>query len=423
MKDDKKHKKTTDSSKLGDNETNVIIVGGGHAGLTLACLLGTAQIHTIVIDNQSPSKTLSTDFDGRTTAISFGSREIMRRAEIWNTDSLEACAIEKIDILDGASQGALLEFDVHEVGKDAFGWIIENRILRQAMYDRINDLSDFVQLIAPASVTDFVIKDDIASVILDNGEEYTAQLIIGCDGRRSFTREWMGIDARQWSYKQRAIVCCATHENPHNNHAIEHFRSEGPFAVLPMLDDEDGNHRSSIVWTEHEPFTKTALDYPEDVFNHALTARFPDWYGKVKLAGKRYAFPLNLVHSHEYIAPRMALVAEAAHGIHPIAGQGLNMSMRDLDKISELLSNQKLHGGDFGDMSLLKNYQKARRFDNMAMAGTTDSLNRLFSNNVFPIKMARKAGLRMVSRIKPAKHFFMKQAMGSAGVLPAIMTE
>ena len=419
----KNYEESNLAHKNDDAPCDVIIIGGGLSGLTLTCLLAANGIRTKTIDIQNPSTALDDAFDGRTTAISFGSQKVLKAAGLWDKADKHACPIETIQIMDSSRKESLLDFNVNEVEGTAFGWIFENRILRQAMYERIEELGETATLITPAKAIDFEITDDYSAVTLNNGQTHKAALIIGCDGRKSFTRQWMGINTREWSYKQRAIVCSVIHENPHDNIAVEHFRKEGPFAVLPMTDDKDGNHRSSIVWTEHAPFTNSALKFDIDTFNIALTARFPSFYGAVKLTGERFAYPLNLVHAHDYTASRMALVADAAHGIHPIAGQGLNMGLRDVAEIADLIITAHNNAEDIGADTLLDQYQKNRRFDNMAMAGATDSLNRLFSNDYLPIKIARQAGLKAVSRINPVKKFFMNQAMGSAGLLPALIKD
>lgn len=406
-------------AKNRDFDADVIIVGGGPAGLGLAAILGRYDIAALCIDRDRPKDTIAPAFDGRTTAISFGSRRVIDAAGAWDALAPAACAIKDIQILDSGSP-VLLDFLIGDVDGDAFGWIVENRHLRGALMESLSDTAS-ARHIGGAAVTDFTRDEGGVRVHLADGQSFRAPLVVGADGRQSFTREWMGINTRGWTYRQRAIVCTVTHENPHNNIAIEHFRPEGPFAVLPMADDAQGNHRSSVVWTEHGNSNDSALEYDDDIFNAALNARFPDWYGAVALNGKRFSYPLGLVHAHDYIAPRMALVADAAHGIHPIAGQGLNLGLRDVALLAELLVDAKRAGKDFGSDDVLQSYQRQRRPDNMAMAAATDTLNRLFSNNVPPIRMLRQIGLRLVQRTGPARRFFMRQAMGAAGTLPKLV--
>jgi len=389
---------------------DVAIVGGGLSGLSLACLLGGQGLRVACIDQADPKVKPQ---DLRTTAISYGSRKILERAGVW-AHIKDACPIDDIQILDGNSP-LLLEFLSDEVGGNSFGWIVDNHDLKCAMMQRLKVLKT-VKHIAPAKVADFDIAEDNATVHLEKGTSITAALIVGADGRNSAVRKYMcenyDLRTRRWSYKQRAVICMAGHENPHNNIAVEHFWPEGPFAILPFADNKAGNHRSSVVFTEHGPEKNSLMHMSDEAFETALAARFPASYGDVKLLGRRVAYPLGLVHAASYIAPRMVLVADAAHGIHPIAGQGLNLGFRDLDVLDEILGCAHENGQEIGDYTLLEQYQRRRRPDNMAMVAVTDGLNRLFSNNIMPVRALRRVGLKAVSRLRPAKQFFMKQAMG-----------
>ncbi|HEY8190265.1 MAG TPA: UbiH/UbiF/VisC/COQ6 family ubiquinone biosynthesis hydroxylase [Micavibrio sp.] len=389
---------------------DVIIIGGGLSGGTLAALLGTHGFHVVCIDRDPPLTHLGESFDGRTTAVSWGSQKILASAGVWPALEKEACPIRRIDILDGGSP-ALLRFASDEVEDQSFGWIIENRLIRKALFDRMASLKTVAHL-APAIISSLDRNDDRMRATLQDGTELQAPLVVGADGRGSFTREWAGIGTRGWLYRQRAVVCTVIHEKPHDNVAVEHFRAQGPFAILPMTDGPGGEYRSSVVWTEHGPERQSAIHYSQTSFDAALTARFPDGYGAVRQTGKRFAYPLGLQHAHNYTAPRIALVAEAAHGIHPIAGQGLNMGFRDLKTLDEELCRVRDARGDFGGPDLLSAYERRRRIDNMGMAAATDSLNKLFSNSLPVLPLVRKAGLKMVARIPAAKRFFMHQAMG-----------
>ena len=389
---------------------DVIIVGGGLAGLSLSCRLGAGGVCVLCLDREPAAVRLDAGFDGRTTAISAGSATILDKAGLWDHLQPRGCAINGIDILDGDSP-TLLNFDKTEVAGAPFGWIIENQFLRRVMLGHVRNLKNVTHL-SPANVVDFRRDDASISAILDDGSEFSAPLLIGADGKSSLVREWAGIGTRNWSYRQRALVCVVNHEGPHDNVAVEHFRASGPFAVLPMLDDANGNHCSSIVWTEHGSVKNSAVHYDPSTFDAALTARFPARYGAVRQAGPRYTYPLNFAHAHNYIAPRLALVAEAAHAIHPIAGQGLNLGLRDIDVLTDLLIAAHTRGEDFGDTKLLETYQRGRRPDNTKMAAATDTLNRLFANDIGSMRNLRRLGLRTVSRLSPAKQFFMRQAMG-----------
>jgi 2-octaprenyl-6-methoxyphenol hydroxylase len=390
--------------------SDVIITGGGLAGLSMACILGHAGFTVTCIDREDPEKTLSADFDGRTTAISSGSSAVLQRTGIWEKILPKGCPIKDIHITDNGSP-LLLQFLADDVHADAFGWIFENITLRKSLIEEVRGLKNITHL-APCTMTHYTANEKSVDVHLENGETITAPLLIGADGRPSATRKMAGIPSKSWSYHQRAVICNVLHENPHNNVAVEDFRDEGPFAVLPMADTEDGKHRSGIVWTEHGAEEDSALHWDADTFNKGLQERFPDWYGTVEACTKPQSYPLSLIHARSYIAPRMALIADAAHGIHPIAGQGLNLGYRDIDELADLLIAAKAAGDDLGGDALLRTYQKKRKLDNTIMAVTTDLLVRLFSNKITPLRIARKIGLKAVQKIGPARKFFMRQAMG-----------
>ncbi|MEM6780458.1 MAG: UbiH/UbiF/VisC/COQ6 family ubiquinone biosynthesis hydroxylase [Pseudomonadota bacterium] len=389
---------------------DIAIIGGGLSGLALACILAQNGLEVVCIDKEDTKKTLKTQYDGRTTAISAGSKNVLEQAGIWNDIIKQGCPIRDIHITDSGSP-ILLEFLSADVSADAFGWIFENLTLRQALIKKAKKLKSLTHF-APAEVSNMRVDDSNVTISIDDKLTIEAKLLIGADGRGSFVRQWAGIETRQWSYNQQAVICTVTHENSHDNIAVEDFRAEGPFAILPMEKDKKGQHRSSVVWTEHNP-KNSAMDWSEQTFNAGLTARFPERYGDVKLASKRFVYPLGLIHAHDYIAPRTALVADAAHGIHPIAGQGLNLGYRDIAELSKLLITAKSEREDLGNVALLEKYQKARRMDNMTMAAATDSLNALFSNPVTPVRLVRKMGLKAIQKITPTKKFFMRQAMGT----------
>lgn len=400
-------------------KTDVIIVGGGAAGCTLAALLGDHGVDVVCLDGEHPQNTIKQSFDGRTMAVSYGSTKVLEAAGIWQGAAAQANPIKDVQILEQGS-APLLDFLSSDVAQDAFGWIIEYRHLRKALYERLSELPRVAHM-APSRVVGFEIAQDKAAAILEDGSRIEGKLIIGADGKNSFTREWAGIATRGKDYHQTAIVCITTHEHPHNNIAIEDFRSEGPFAILPMLDDENGKHRSSIVWTEHGARKDSAMTWTDEIFTAGLQERFPAFYGTVKMAGPRFSYALGLKHAHSYTAPRMALVGDAAHAIHPIAGQGLNLGLRDVAAITEIIIEAKKQKGDLGSDALLEAYSAARRADNMIMAGATSTLNGLFSNDLPLLRPARKIGLRLIQKLPKAKRFFMSQAMGMSGLLPKLI--
>lgn len=400
-------------------QTDVIIIGGGHAGLTLASLLGSVDVNVVCIDRVDPALQMDQKFDGRTTAISAGSRKVLEASGLWGKLASMACPIQDIRVIDGDAP-TFLHFDADETNQGSFGWIFENRLLREVMFSHVENLKT-VQHLAPASVKKMSIDEHQTSVTLEDGRRVTAPLLIGCDGRGSMVREWAGIQTRGWSYKQSAIICSVEHELDHENVALEHFLPAGPFAVLPMMDDEKGVHRSSVVWTEHGDVANSAINMDEKEFDETLQNLFGPYLGAVKHIGVRQSYPLGLIHAKSYTSNRLALVADAAHGIHPIAGQGLNLGMRDVACLAELIIDHMRLGLDIGGQSLLKKYEKLRRVDNTMMSITTDLLTRLFSNDILPVKWVRSRGLGIVHRVPPLKRFFARQAMGMSGQLGRII--
>ncbi|MEM7618517.1 MAG: FAD-dependent monooxygenase, partial [Pseudomonadota bacterium] len=292
----------------------------------------------------------------------------------------------------------------------AFGWIVENKFL----FDVLNAYcakQKNITHIRQQRVSNIDYQEDKAIVTLENDTKYEAALIIGADGRQSFTRKINNIPTKKWSYNQKAVICAATHENPHHNIAIEHFRSDGPFAILPMMDKADGSHQSAVVWTLHKDDSMNIIN-DSDIFLTALNERFPSSYGDVTQTSTPQIYPLSFNHAYEYITHRTALIGDAAHGIHPIAGQGLNIGLQDVKALHKTLSDLQSNKKDIGQKDNLKVYEQMRKPDNTAMAAATDLLNRLFSNNITPIKLIRQKGLKIIERVTPSKKFFIQRAMG-----------
>jgi 2-octaprenyl-6-methoxyphenol hydroxylase len=385
---------------------DVIIIGGGMAGLSLSLLLAKGDKKVACIDRDAPESQVTEKFDGRTVALSAGTAKILTEVGIWENILIQACPINDIIITDNGSP-TLLQFLANEVGNKSFGHIIENRLMRKVLFQTVRSQKNLDHF-APESVINFEVNNEYITVTLSNKTKINCKLLVGADGKNSWLRTQLGIRTRGWEYNQRAVIAIITHENHHHFRALEDFRTEGPFAVLPMIDDDQGRHRSSIVWTEHGPKRCSLMAISDKDFDHKLNMLLPEFYGLSQVISSRQLYPLELKHAETYIASRTALVADAAHAIHPIAGQGLNIGLRDVKTLADLV----LKDDDPGNPSLLEEYQRQRRIDNMGMIFATDSLNKLFSNNILPVRLARRFGLRAVSNLPFAKKFFMKQAMG-----------
>jgi 2-octaprenyl-6-methoxyphenol hydroxylase len=400
---------------------DALIVGGGLVGLGVAAALGGAGLHVAVIDRERPALVLEPEFDGRTSAIAQGSRRILEGIGVWPKVT-EAEPILDIRVSESASL-LFIHFDHREVadarGAEPLGHIVENRIIRKALFDRVAEL-DSVWLLAPMTVTKLTRMPGRVAATLSDGRTLSARLAISAEGRASKLRAEAGIPVSSWRYASSALVATVAHEHPHNGVAQERFLPTGPFAVLPMTDDALGTHRSSIVWTDRPEVIAHLMQLDNEAFNRELAQRFGDYLGETAAFGKRWSYPLSLLHADSYIADRLALAGDAAHAIHPMAGQGLNLGIRDIAALAEVLVDAHRLGLDIGHLSVLERYQSWRRSDNVTLAAVTDGLERLFSNAFPPLRAARDIGLAAAGMIPPLRRFFMNHSMGNLGELPRL---
>ncbi|MES2473961.1 MAG: FAD-dependent monooxygenase [Pseudomonadota bacterium] len=400
-------------------QADVVISGGGMVGLTLGLALAQGGFRTVIADLAPASTTLDPKFDGRVSALAYASVRMLTALGVWEALDPDAQPIREILVTDGQAGKAAspfsLHFDAAEVGAESLGHIAENRHIRAALYRAIAAQKN-LELIAPASVKNLRTESGGAVVQLQDGSEIAAPLVVAADGRESRLRNEIGINLVGWSYPQTGIVATVEHERPHNGVAYEHFLPSGPFAILPMT----GN-RSSLVWTEDKAKAPALLALSEAGFNEELSRRFGNHLGKTKAAGHRWSYPLSFHLAREFVRPRFALAGDCAHGIHPIAGQGLNLGLKDAAALAEVLLDAGRLGRDIGALDTLKRYERWRRFDSFALAVSTDALNRLFSNDIAPLRHLRDLGLGIVDAIGPARRFFMRHAGGDIGKLPRLM--
>jgi 2-octaprenyl-6-methoxyphenol hydroxylase len=410
---------------MASDRCDVIIAGAGLVGSTLGIALAGAGLDVVLVDRMTPDQAAAPGFDGRTTAIAYGSHLAYRRLGVWDELESLACPIDGIRVSDGPSL-LHLHFNPADLGPAPdghiapFGYIVENRFLRAALHRRLTALRQ-ARLRAPDSIV--AVEQDGGSVraSLAGGDTLAASLLVVAEGRQSSLRDRLGVRLSRFDYGQTAIVCCVSHERPHNNMAQERFLPAGPFAILPMSDDEQGRHRASLVWTERAAVAPALLALDEARFARELARRFGDYLGAVQPIGGRWSFPLSLQHADRYVVGRAALAGDAAHAIHPIAGQGLNLGLRDAAALAEICVDAARLGQDVGAADVLARYQAWRRFDIVTLQLATDVLNRLFSNDVAPLRLARDFGLGAVNRIPPLKRFFMRHAMGVLGDLPRLI--
>lgn len=391
----------------------ILVVGGGLIGLSAAIGLARAGLEVIVADREAPAAQVLPAFDGRVSAIAHASRKALQALGIWSHVT-EAEPILDIRVSDGGSL-LFLHYDHRDLGAEPFGHMVENRVLRLALQATLAECPTLT-LLAPAAVDRLERGAAGVTATLADGRVVKAALAIAADGRQSPIRQAAGIRTLEWSYAQTGIVCTVAHELPHRGVAQERFLPAGPFAILPMT----GN-RSSLVWTEKAALAPALLALPEAAFLEELSLRFGDHLGALRVEGPRFGYPLAFQHAETYIGQRLALIGDAAHGIHPIAGQGLNLGLRDVAALVDILADQARLGLDLGDALALRRYERWRRTDSLILAGVTDLLNRLFSNDIAPVRLARDLGLAAVNGLPALKKVFMRHARGDMGLLPRLL--
>lgn len=376
----------------------IIIIGANLTGLYTALALSKFNQPTILVDRRDLSIPLESD--GRAIALSYGAKQLLEDMNIWNKLEHYAGTIKEIRVTDNHSP-LFLHFDNSSI----LGYIIEMHNLQKVAYDlAIQDPN--INIFGQSSYQVLDNNYDYVSIKI-NHQIYKTPLVIAADGKSSSLRKFCNIAEFKHDYNQFAIVCKVEHELPHNDIAQEIFMPNGPFAVLPLKNQ----HQSGIVWTEIKEIAQTIHKLEIDKVNYFLKEKFSSYLGEVKLLNKVISYPLELMLAKQYYHNRIMLIGDSAHSIHPIAGQGFNLAIRDLNIFSELYIKYKNLGFDIGCYQMLEDYQKLRMGDNLAMAAITDALNKLFSNKVFPINLIRKIGLTSVNKISPLKKFFMEYAM------------
>ncbi|MFC3714489.1 UbiH/UbiF/VisC/COQ6 family ubiquinone biosynthesis hydroxylase [Sphingoaurantiacus capsulatus] len=401
--------------------SDVIIIGGGLVGMTLALALDKHGLSSVVVDSADLSTTLAPGFDGRASAIASASARMFKAIGLWDLVDGQACAIDEIRVTDGLSP-LHLHFDARDADLGPLGYMVENRLLRAALIEAAAKAAH-IKVRAPARYQSVERTATGATVTLHDGTILKAPLVIAADGRRSALREAAGIRASAWRYGQTAIVTMIEHEQSHGNVAFELFYPTGPFAILPMRATGDAapGTRSAIVWSVENEDAPAMLALPERALAAEVAKRMGGFLGDVKLIAPASSYPLGFHHAERYTDTRLALIGDAAHGIHPIAGQGFNMGLRDVAALAEVLVDGARLGLDLGDAQLLARYEGWRRFDNMMVASVTDALNRLFAVKGRPAAAVRRLGLAAVERIPPLKRFFMAEARGETGDLPKLL--
>ncbi|MHA3914677.1 FAD-dependent monooxygenase [Halovulum sp. GXIMD14793] len=398
--------------------SDVLIVGGGLTGLILALALARGGIASRVLDAAPKAALKAPDFDGRGYALALSTVRMLTAPGLWDEVADQAQPILDVKVSDGrVGEGPsplYLHFDHHEIEEGPMGQILEDRHLRKAVLEAA-EAEPLIAVENGVSVTDQAVRPGGVSVTTREGP-HDGVLLVGCDGRGSETARRAGIKRTEWSYQQTSLVCAIDHEHPHNGIAHQLFLPAGPLAILPL----PGN-RSSIVWTET---TERAADInaKDDAgYLNALRPRFGGFLGDISLAGRRFSYPLGLSLAQSLTAPRVVLAGDAAHGIHPLAGQGLNLGLRDVAALAEVLVQAKRRGEDIGAPDVLDRYRRWRSFDIAAMAAATDGINRVFSNDNPLLRLGRDLALGAINKTPVLRRTMIRQAAGLSGDLPALM--
>ncbi|UWQ37110.1 FAD-dependent monooxygenase [Leisingera aquaemixtae] len=401
------------------NASDILIVGGGLNGPALALALAQTGHSVTVVDSLTPDKLADEGFDGRGYALALASQRLLLQTGVWQHVGGNAQPMLEIKVTDGhAGHGPspfFIHFDHAELEEGPMGYMVEDRFLRRAFLQAMEDQPQ-ITLVSGRTVTAQAPDQTGVTVTLDNGGELRGQVLVGSDGRRSGTARRAGIKRTGWDYGQTALVCAIEHEKPHHGIAHQFFMPPGPLAILPL----PGN-RSSIVWSERTETAKAIHALNDAEYIQALRPRFGDFLGEISLAGKRFTYPLNLTIANSFIGNRMALVGDAAHGMHPIAGQGLNAGLRDVGALAEVITEATRRGEDIGSPLVMERYQQWRRFDTASLVAATDVFNRLFSNDNPLLRLGRDIGMGVAGAIPGLRRNFVREAAGLTGDLPRLL--
>ena len=400
-------------------DSDILIVGGGLNGPALALALAQSGLTVTVIDALPDTARKLADFDGRGYALALASKRLLASLGVWEKVAENSQPMLEIKVTDGrAGEGPapwMLHFDHAEIEEGPMGYMLEDRYLRIALLDAMASEPRITQINGETVVNQSV-EMDHATIELASGKTITGRLLVGCDGRASGTASRAGIRRTGWDYGQTAIVCAVRHEKPHGGIAHQFFMPNGPLAILPLP-----ANRSSIVWSESTARAESIMAMDEAGFLDALRPAFGSFLGEIALEGKRFSYPLKLTIANAFVGDRLALVGDAAHGMHPIAGQGLNAGLRDVAALAEVLTEARERGEDIASPQVLARYQQWRRFDTATLALATDTFNKLFSNDNPLLRTVRDIGMGAVNAMPGLRRGFIREAAGLTGDLPRSM--
>lgn len=402
-----------------DFDCDITIVGGGLNGPALALALADGGFNVSVVDAAPKALRGRSGFDGRGYALALASQRLFSALGVWAAVERNAQPILEIKITDGAVETGpgpwMLHFHHAEIEEGPMGFVVEDRYLSRAL---TKAMADHPKITHMPGQTVIAQEPGLAHVVatLETGKTLTSRLLIGADGRQGGVATRAGIKKQGWGYGQTALVCALDIEKPHDGIAHQYFLPSGPLAILPLPGE-----KVSIVWSERDQMADAINGMDDKEYLEVLRPRFGDFLGNIKLAGKRFSYPLGLSLADHFVASRIALVGDAAHGVHPIAGQGLNLGLRDVGAMAEVLIEAKRRGEDIGGADVLARYQQWRRWDSSAMAIATDGFNRLFSNDNRGVRTIRDFGLGVVNAIPGLRRRFIREAAGLTGDLPKLL--
>ena len=398
---------------------DIVVIGAGINGQIMSLAAAHAGFTVALIDQNSFTENALREFDGRAYAMAFSSVQMMKNLNLWKKIEDTALPISNIKVSHGTigrgPASAILQFNNADIEESPMAQMLEDRFLRQCLGQEIKE-NTLIELIEQRKINEISNLNKQKQLTLDNSSKLQASLIVASDGINSPTAKAFGIRKTGWKYKQRGLVCAIDHEYPSDNTAYQYFLPEGPLAILPIK-----NNTASIVWTESIKNASTISEMDDEEYLSVLKNRFGDFLGKLKLTGKRLSFPLKLSISEKYVSDKFAVIGDAAHGYHPIAGQGLNAGFRDIAALVDVISCARERGEDFSSINILNRYQEWRRFDNQTLGFATDNLNKIFSSYDPLFGSLKNLGMKMIDKSNRAKRVFMRQAAGLNGDLPKLM--
>ena len=417
-------------NKVDKTDYDLIIIGGGLVGASLACALSGSSLRIAIVEAfpfKSDDSEYQPAFDARSVALSYTSKQVFEGMGLWSSiNKLGVAAIKKIHISDRGHAG-ITRLNAEDENVDALGYVVETRVIGKALFEDLKKQKN-ITLIAPAKLKNFDLSLNSASVIIETGNEgdvkemiLSAKLLVAADGGDSVVRRLSGVRIKQRNYEQSAVIANIATNLPHNNRAFERFTDSGPLALLPMAATETEANRYSLVWTINSSDKDDMMSWDDETFLNKLKERFGERAGEFINVSKRHVYPLSLMRAKEHVRERLAIIGNAAHSLHPVAGQGFNLGLRDVAALSQVIIDAERAGNmDIGLLTTLHTYADWRKRDHIQTAMATDSLVRVFSNNILPLAALRNLGLLVVDVVPPLKKVFARHAMGFVGKLPRL---